>query len=239
MGVSWAGSRPSDRGNGRDGFLLVEVLATMTISALLLAALFSITSLTMRISGRVERQAEQIEDRTRLLAALSREVARAMPVRWAGKNGGFIFRGDQRSVAFAAEFPSPNGRSDVRAVFIDGNGTITHRVAEVRPIAASFNDIAIGQQEAMSDGRYKLAFAYFARLEDGREALVETWPDASQFPVAIRITLSAADGTTSSMRAKFSVDAEQGCAFPDTGRCSLRSVNSDEAVSQTIDAGGG
>jgi type II secretory pathway pseudopilin PulG len=238
MGVSWGEWRAGDRGNGQDGFLLVEVLATMTISALLLAALFSITSMTMRISSRIERQTEQIEDRTRLLAALSREVARATPVRWAGKNGAFVFSGNQRSLAFAAEFPSPNGGSEVKAVFIDSSGAITRRIAEIGPAAASFDGITIGQVEAMSDGRYKLAFAYFARLGDGREALVETWPDASQFPVAIRITLSGADGTMSSTRLKFAVDAEPGCGFPDTGRCSLRPIKKRAAISPSLDRNG-
>jgi general secretion pathway protein J len=229
-----------ERGDRRAGFLLVEVLATMTISALLLAALFSITSLTARVSGRIERKTAQIEDRTRLLAALAREIERAAPLRWAGKNGTFIFGGNARSLTFATEFPSPNNVSEVKAVFIDSAGAITRRVALVGPTATSFTDIAIGQPESMSGNQLELTFSYFARLPDGQEALLQTWPDATRFPVAIRLTLSGADGPMSSLRVKLAVDAEPGCGFPEAGGCSLRPIaNKEQAVSSLPNGDGG
>ena len=228
-----------DRGDRRAGFLLVEVLATMTISALLLAALFSITSLTLRISGHVERQTAQIEDHTRLLAALTREIERAVPIRWAGRNATFIFSGNPRSLTFAAEFQTADNGSEVRAVFIDSATTVVRRVAVVGPAATSFDDIAIGQPESMSDNRLKVTFAYFARLPDGQEAMLQTWPDATQFPVGIRVTLSGADGRASSVRVKLTVDAEPGCGFPDGGRCSLRPAENQDQVDSSSPNGDG
>src|SRR5262249_37413452 len=93
------------RRDKRGGLMLVEVLTTMTISVLLLAALLSFASLTYRTSSRIERESDELEQRTQLIAALSREIERAIPVRWAGKNAPVIFGGSAHRIAFAAEIP--------------------------------------------------------------------------------------------------------------------------------------
>ena len=219
--------------------MLVEVLATMTISALLLAALFSITSLTMRVSGRIEKQSQRIEERTRLLSALTREIERAVPMRWAGENPSFIFIGSERNLAFAAVSPSANGGTEIRAISIDSEGDIARRVAVVGPDARSFADLVMGAAEVMADKRYRLAFAYFARLPDGREALVQAWPNGTQFPVAVRLTVSSPEGGVSSIRINFAVDAEPGCGFPGGGRCGLRPAVNKQSTVNSIALGGG
>jgi type II secretory pathway pseudopilin PulG len=239
MGKGHAASTGVYRHDRQAGFLLVEVLATMTISALLLAALFSITSMTLRASARIERQTQQIEMRIRLLSALAREIQRAVPARWAGRNAGFIFMGDRQRVAFATELPSPGGATETVAVFIDGAKAITRRVAIVDPAASSFAELAIGRPEPLSNGELRLAFAYFARLADGREALVETWPDARQYPVAVQVMLSDRAGERSTMRVRLNVDAEPGCDFPDSGRCSLRAAKTQNIASSVAIGGGG
>ena len=221
--------------------MLVEVLATMTISALLLAALFSVASLTLRSSGKIERLSEEIEERTRLIAALSREIERALPVRWAGKDDAFIFNGTASNIAFAVEVPLPGGVTDMAAVFVDGAAGVTRRVVEVGPAMASFGDVAGGRSEVMADSRYRVKFSYFARLSDGREALLDTWPDARQLPVAIQLIVSGRDGTTSVARVKLGVDAEPGCGLPKAGRCSLAPATApgEEATSRLTSGDGG
>lgn len=231
----------ANRGGHRDGFTLVEVLATMTISALLLAALFSIASTTTSVSHRVERQANAIEERTRLLAALAREIRQAAPIRWAGADGAFIFSGTTRSLGFAADSLSPDGTTDVVAIVIDAGDTVTRRVGNIGPNARSFEDIAIGQPEAMIDGRYRLALAYYSRLADGREALLDAWADPRQMPRAVRLTLTGKDGTTTTLRVRLGVDAEPGCGFPKSGHCSFVPVATpgEEASSKSTGGDGG
>jgi len=229
------------RGGSRDGFMLVEVLATMTISALLLAALFSIASLTLRTSSRIERQSEAIEGRTRILAALSRDIERAIPVRWAGKDAGFIFSGSERTMAFAVENARRDGSVDVGAVLIDSARGVTRRVGMIPPAATSFDALALGQPEVITGAEYSIAYAYYARLDDGHEALLDRWLDNRQFPVAIRLTLRSGDGVNSTMRVALHANTEPGCGFPDKGQCGLRPVaaSGDQAQSQSTEGGGG
>jgi prepilin-type N-terminal cleavage/methylation domain-containing protein len=231
----------ANRGGHHDGFTLVEVLATMTISALLLAALLSIASTTTRVSARVERQANQIEERTRLLAALAREVRQAAPIRWAGADGAFIFSGTSRSMAFAADSVSSDGTADVVAVVINAYDVVARRTGNIGPNAMSFQDIALGQPEAMIDDRYRVAFVYYARLSDGREALLDAWADPSQMPTAVRLTLSGRDGKTSTLRVKLETDAEPGCGFPKSSQCSFSPVTApgEEASSKSTGGDGG
>jgi hypothetical protein len=210
------------RGDSRAGFLLVEVLATMTISALLLAALFSIASMTMRVSGRVERQSARIENGTLILAALSRDIERAVPVRWAGRNAGLVFDGTERSMAFVREINSADGSTVLNAIQIDGDRGFIRRTSDIPPQATSFGNLSYEPQAAISADRYKLTFAYYGRLPDGREVLTTAWENASQMPLAIRLNLQGNDGTRSTLRVKLDVDAELGCGFPDKGNCSLR-----------------
>lgn len=229
------------RGHPSGGFMLVEVLATMTISALVLAALFSVVSLTLRSSATIERRSETIEQRTRLIAALSREIERAVPVRWAGSDGAFIFSGTARSIVFAAETPSPGGSDQVAAIFLDSAAAVTRRIGLVESDARSFEDIAIGRPEIMVGKPYQLAFSYYARLPDGREALLENWSDPLQWPVAVRLTVSDGMGSASTIRLKLAVDAEPGCGLPETGRCSLAPATApgEEAIFSLTGGGGG
>lgn len=221
--------------------MLVEVLATMTISALILAALFSIASLTFRASASVERHSDAIEQRSRLLSTLSREIERARPVRWAGKDGDFLFQGSTRSLAFAAEVPSTDGTMEMMAIAIDGAQGVVRRAGSIAPDALSFDDIAMRSPESMADNTFNLAFAYYARLPDGREALMDDWPDARQLPSAIRLTVSGRDGMTSVLRVRLAVDAETGCGFPKAGHCSLSppTAPDEAAASQPTKGDGG
>lgn len=228
------------RGDMKAGFLLVEVLATMTISALLLAALFSIASLTMRMSGRVEQQSARIENGTLILAALSRDIERAVPVRWAGRNAGLVFDGTERSMAFAREINSADGTIVLNAIQIDGDRGFIRRTSDIPPQATSFGDLSYEPRAAIWADRYKLTFAYYGRLPDGREVLTTAWENASQLPVAIRLSLRGTDGTRSILRVKLDPDAELGCGFPAKGNCSLRpdAKPSDRAESALPDKSG-
>lgn len=217
--------QPAGRG-AREGFLLVEVLATMTISAFLLAALFSIASFVIRASGRVENRSETIENRGRVLASLSREIEQIAPLRWAGKGSGFVFLGTRSTLAFASRKTSTDTGDIVQAVFLDaGRSGLSRRLAAVSPVATSFRDLRIGPADTVFGRQYSVAFAYYGRAEGNREALQDAWQDPSQLPAAIRITLRGADGTEETMRIQIRADAETGCAQPGDATCSLRPVS--------------
>jgi hypothetical protein len=72
------------RGTDRSGFLLVEALAALSISAFILLGLTSTISLMMRGADRTAARAEEIEIAGRTLAALDREIRLAARPRWSG-----------------------------------------------------------------------------------------------------------------------------------------------------------
>jgi hypothetical protein len=214
----------------REGFLLVEVLATMTISAFLLAALFSVAAMTTRVAGRVDRQSLGIENESRIMAALTREIERIAPIRWPGRGAGFVFSGTDTKLVFAHEVDVADGGTDIEAVYLEGGPTgMARRTGSVSPVAQSFADVATSRAESVFDDRYAIRFAYYSQLADGREALMEAWTDAAQLPVAVRVTLKGRDGREAMARIRLLVDTEPGCAYPQKAVCRLRPGGKDGA----------
>jgi hypothetical protein len=211
------------RREANGGYLLVEVLATMTVSAFILAALLSIVSFTLRTSAHVSRQTQDIENASRVMASLVREIQAIAPLRWAGQNAGFVFQGREQGLVFAREVVAPDGAVDDRAVLLQGDGKQLFRSeASLLPAYRSAAEIAAGEKQALLDTDFQVRFAYFARLEDGQEALTNTWDNPALLPVAIRVSITDSKGALiGSSRVQIRVDAEPGCAAPTKALCNF------------------
>lgn len=70
-------------GGGRDGFLLVEALSALAISALLIAALLSFTGLLRRSADRAALRVETLEATNRTVWTIASEIRQATRLRWA------------------------------------------------------------------------------------------------------------------------------------------------------------
>lgn len=227
----------------RDGYILVEVLATMTISALVLVGLVSVMSLVMRTSGRTGAASQEVEDRGRIVAALTREIEGIRPIRWAGQNPGFVFQGTDHGVVFARRIALPDGTADDRVVFLQGNQKqLIRKDVPLLPGYQGFVDLPTNGQPVLLQARYTIRFAYFARLDGGQEALVPAWTRTDQLPVAIRVSLVDDRGSPiTATRIAVHVDAEPGCAAPGHGVCGLYKVAATDdgntpATSKPVDA---
>lgn len=215
------------RGGRREGFLLVEVLATMTISAFLLAALFSVATLVTRASHRIDDRSDAIESQSRILAALTREIEQVAPIRWPGKGAGFVFAGTQSSLAFGRRTSSGTGET-IDAIFLDaGRSGLMRRRAIVSPVAGSFHDLVPGAATVVFGGDMTVRFAFYRRIEGNREALEDSWQAPDEVPAAVRITLRRADGTVQVARVQILTDAETGCGQPERALCGLRPTGID------------
>ena len=216
---------PADRGHRapNGGYLLVEVLATMTISAFILAALLSIVFFTIRASQRIDRQTQAVENVGRVMAALAREIQQAAPLRWGSQGSGFVFSGDAMSLMFARENLSADGAADDQAVILrNANGQLLLSETPLLPNYRSASELVAAPQQPVLDRRFQVRFAYFSRLGNGQEALTDKWTDALQMPVAVRVSMT--DGTgrlVGSTRVALRVDAEPGCAAPTKLNCSF------------------
>lgn len=212
-----------DRRPANEGYLLVEVLATMTISAFILAALFSAVSLTLHTAARVDRSGQSTENVSRVMAALSREIEEIAPLRWAGPNAGFVFEGAPDRLLFAREDRSSDEIDRERAVILQATGNqLLRSEAPLLPNYRTAADIAKAPAQDMLDGRFQVRFAFFSRLASGREALTDNWNNPALLPVAIRVSLSGnRGGPIASARVQVLVSAEPGCAAPARAACSL------------------
>eukprot|EP01035_Chromulina_nebulosa_P010374 gene10374-13943_t len=190
------------------GYLLVEVLATMTISAFVLSALFSMAFFTIRASERLDRRTMDTENITRVIAALSREIEQAAPLRWAGPGAGFVFQGGTQDLLFARQTAAADQAIDDRATLMQSRGDqLFLREAPLLPSDRGITDLSPGPASAMLDTPLRVRFAYFSRAENGVEALTDIWTDPAHMPVAIRVSMTTGDGIlVASARIRLRVD---------------------------------
>lgn len=78
-----AAERAPARRRGRDGFLLVEALSALAISALLIVALLSFTGILRRSADRAAFRIETMESANRTVWTIASEIRRMSRLRWA------------------------------------------------------------------------------------------------------------------------------------------------------------
>ena len=76
-------SETGRRRGGRDGFLLVEALSALAISALLIVALLSFTGLLRKSADRAAYRVELMESTNRTVWTIASEIRRTIRLRWA------------------------------------------------------------------------------------------------------------------------------------------------------------
>ena len=193
------------------GFLLVETLATFTISAFVLLGLVSAASVLLRaVDGSVAR-VERIDDLGRAMEAIRRDVAGLSRARWNGAEPqAFVFRGGPNSLYFAQGTQA----IALREIVVDGRPTLARGTARLGARAASFDDLAFGAQREIWTGAARLRFAYVPRRERGVEPPARpSWPVGLKLPAAILV--EAVDRETHRVlvatRVSIEANADIGC----------------------------
>ena len=202
------------------GFLLMETLATFTISAFVLLGLVSAASVLLRaVDGSVAR-IERVDDLGRAMDALRRDVAQISRARWNGiEPQPFVFRGGPNSLYFAHATRALDGSRVGEAValreIVTASGpTLMRATARLPARATTFEDLAFGPQHEMWTGTARLRFAYVGPREHGAEPEPsQSWPVGLKLPAAILI--EAVDRNTRrvlvSTRVTIEADADIGC----------------------------
>jgi general secretion pathway protein J len=217
------------RGCGSSGYLLVETLATLAISAAILAGLASALGLVLRTGDRTAARVEEMEASGRAVAAMARDIRHLARIRWSGAaRRSFVFSGEPDRILFARWTRHADGLAVAQVVVLqsvatDAGGRLLRATAALPTGATTLAALRLGPTEEVYGGPSLIHLAYFARSENGgAEVLVDTWSSATALPVAVRIGL--ADPSTgrlvSSMRVPVLVEAEPGCASPNTAFCS-------------------
>lgn len=207
-------SRGRDR---RAGFLLVEALVTLALSALLLVGLASVLGLLLRSGDRTADRAEAQEVSSRLFAALERDIAAAAPIRFAGRDARFVFGGGADRLVFAIA-----GEDAVRAVALEaepqaGGTRLLRAEAEIPPGATGLPDLAFADAAEVYSGPEVIAFRYAGRSGPGQaEFVADAWPSGQRHPDAVLVETRSAGA-----RIAFAITAEPACADPEAP-CTLR-----------------
>jgi len=222
------------RHRGTAGFLLVEALATMAIGAVILVGLSTLVGLMLRTADKAAAQAQGLEQTDRTVAALTREIQALTRARWSGAEPrSFIFVGEPDRIMFARS-ASKAGASRAGAVpstavvTIQGSGAnaggrLLYAEAPLAPGSASLADLRFGPVRDLHEGAIAVRFAYFGRAGDaGGEVLVDAWPLSAALPTAVRIGIvdPATGSLLRSLRVPVLIEAEPGCAAPETAFCS-------------------
>lgn len=225
-----ARTRPFPARSGADaaGFVLVEALASLAISALVVAALASLIGLILRSADHAARMIDDSERIDRTFAAVSRDVDALVRGRWAGASNGFAFTGLSDRIMFVRRPYVGSIDPEVVAYQNDALGDANRLLraeATFRPGAASLSDLRFGPTETVVQSRERWVFAYGGELSPGVETFSDSWNDANHLPSAIRLSLrdEATGRDVVSLRMPLRAEAEPACAAgAGHGYCSVR-----------------
>ena len=180
------------------GFSLLEILAAMTLVAMILAMAYTGLSTSIRA---VERGEAVVERTNRLRAAqefLRKQISRTMPLAWhTDERDGtrFVFEGNRDGLRFVAPMPGYLGRGgpyvQTLRVAEGENGLqleFTHHILNGFDSEAAEEDQAEREAVALLDGIDEARFSFLRVGEDGEELeWVEEWEDPSLTPLIVRI----------------------------------------------------
>ena len=204
------------RGDGEAGFTLIEVLAALAVSSLLLVSLnLAMTS----VRQGVERTRQSMGSQAVIAAAahlVSRDIARISRIR---ADAGYLFEGSARRMIYPLTERQAAGAGNLflMRLSVDEEGGLTRLVRERTPFppgeppgpTAPWRDAVI-----LLEGTFDIAFAYRAP-RTGERRWSETWPATNGMPEQVRLTLT--DRPTGRLRIpvlvqSLDIDAEVQCA---------------------------
>jgi general secretion pathway protein J len=212
------------RGDRRDGFALIESVAVLALSALVLLTLLIAAGLVTRNAGAASRRTHEVESLATAFAAIRRDLAAAMFVRTEpDPESPLLFEGGAGSIGFAVERDAPDlGYSAslirIEARYENGRGMLTRSSARLYPDVSSLAGAAYGDEAVLMNGPWSYRFAY-ANAASGALQWSETWTNTAALPAAIRLEVMDASGAmiVPPFVARLGVDAELNCAESDFG----------------------
>lgn len=206
------------RRDGEAGFLLADMLATMTISALVLVGLAGLGALMLRTADRSVAAIDATDGLGRTLLSLDHLVRGTSRARLDGSAGRlFLFHGDDHRLVLASRAQGAGALPVTRAVAIrsDPDGSVSRAEAAIPSNLAAVGDLQFGPAHAIYAGRLRLRFAYEGPAPTGKAAgpAAALWAVGDRMPVAVTIeAVEAATGRViAGVRSVIAADADIGC----------------------------
>ncbi len=233
------------RRRDEDGFILIESMAVLVLSALVLLTILIASDLVIQNSGAAVRRAHEIETLATGFAALRRDLADAQPVRAAVPPGGdpeapatILFQGGATTIGLATEGEGSEAYDDrlvlIQATEEQGRGRLVRSTARLLPQIAGFDSAPFGNSAIVMAGPWSFRFAYAAEGE-GALQWTDSWTNPRALPAAIRVAVLGKDDDPIAppLVVKLHIDAEVECDQSKEGACK------DKGEDQNQDQSGG
>jgi hypothetical protein len=174
-------------GAGEAGFSLLEVLASLVVTSLLIMALSPLVSKMLATWFRGSEVASMVELQTRGLGVLRDDLTYAIVWRGFGRTEDFlVFRGNETSMSFPAASGLGDARDGLEMISIDvtnsadGRALIRRRATVIGTTRTAFADPVV-----LFSGPYKYFLRYYS--QDGDEMSV--WADPYSLPARVALNI--------------------------------------------------
>jgi general secretion pathway protein J len=207
-----------------EGFALIESIAVLALSALVLLTMLIAADLVTRNAAATSRRAHEVEALATGFAAIKRDVSGATFMRsGTSSKAPILFQGTASALGFVVERDRPDlGYSNsliwIEARYENGRGTLERSSARLLPQITGFAGAAFADTAVLISGPWTYRFAY-ARPRDGKVEWTESWSSASALPRAVRLEVLDAGNApvVPPLVVGLGVDAELNCAESEYG----------------------
>ena len=208
-----------------EGFALIESIAVLALSALVLLTMLIAADLVTRNAAATSRRAHEVETLATGFAAMKRDLSGVMFVRGGtGAKAPILFQGTAATLGFVVERDRPDlGYSNsliwIAARYEEGRGMLERSSARLLPQNTSFGGVAFGDTAVLISGPWTYRFAYARLREEGAIEWTDSWSGAGALPRAVRLEVLDAGGVpvVPALIVGLRVDAELKCADSDFG----------------------
>jgi general secretion pathway protein J len=202
------------------GFALVESIAVLALSGLVLLTLVIATDLISRNSAAAARSANTLETIATGFAAVRRDLAGARFIRiGANAEDPILFSGSPQAVAIAVaddgiSTTEGEGLVLLEARYEEGRGVLMRSSARLMPGTRGFGGIKFANPVVVLSGPWKYKFSYYDQ-KAATEQWAEKWTAFSRMPSGIRLDVLNDSGqrVVSSLVVKMHINSG-GCAEP-------------------------
>ena len=183
--------------DNQSGFALIESIAVLALSALVLLTMLIAADLVTRNSAAASRRANEIESLATGFNALRRDLAAAKHIVVGGSEGIILFQGSSTSLGMAVE-GGGDGSSGDNLIWIttqegDNGRLLVRSEAPLLPQTADIASAEFKDPAVLISGPWTYTFSY-AQAVGPSFTWTSSWSASKELPAAIRVEVTHREG---------------------------------------------
>ncbi|CAN5232098.1 hypothetical protein BH10PSE7_BH10PSE7_05880 [soil metagenome] len=216
---------------GERGFTIIEVLAGLLVSTIILIGLTTATRLIAANWQRATIAAVRQDMFDRAIDVISEDVSHIERVTAPGERSSeFMFSGDPAEMTYVIlerPFPTVSRPYFLKLFVTEGAGgqALVRSRAHYEPAIANMETLAWADETTLIEGPYSIRFSY-RTSRNAETGWSPAWDATGELPDQVRLEVRrAADGELLLPPAIFAtrITAEAGCGSPETQGCTIAS----------------